>query len=58
MGLKVITKTIVTNASGAGSNTMDISGIIHKIRYEKTDFANGVDFAIKDTETEENIWTP
>lgn len=49
---------LTTNSSGAVTGyTPRISGTIHSIHYLKTDFANGVDFAVTAEATGENIWT-
>lgn len=49
---------ITTAADGsATAYTPRLSGKIHSIQYVKTDFANGVDFAVTAEATGENIWT-
>jgi hypothetical protein len=50
--------TVTTAADGtATAYSPRIAGKIHSIRYVKTDFADGVDFAITANATGENIWT-
>lgn len=49
---------ITTAADGSATvYTPFLSGEIHSIQYVKTDFANGVDFAVTSEKTGENIWT-
>jgi hypothetical protein len=53
------TVTVTTNGSGAATASSDPidHGMISQIRYVKTDFADGVDFAITLESTGETIWT-
>jgi hypothetical protein len=49
--------TIATSTGGAGTDyTPDVTGRLLQIRYVKTDYANGVDFAVTDEETGESLW--
>lgn len=49
---------VTTAADGSATvYSPGISGKIHSIHYLKTDFADGVDFAITAEATGENIWT-
>ena len=49
---------ILTNGSGAATvYTPYITGFIDAIQYVKTDFTNGVDFAITVESTGEAVWT-
>lgn len=49
---------ITTAADGSAiAYSPRLSGKIHSIHYVKTDFANGVDFAVTAEATGENIWT-
>ncbi len=49
--------TVTTAADGsATAYTPRFSGEVHSITYEKTDFANGVDFNITVDATGETIW--
>jgi hypothetical protein len=49
---------VVTAADGsATAYSPNVNGYIHQIRYVKTDFANGVDFAITIEGTGQNVWT-
>ena len=52
-------RVVVTTAANgtATAYSRRIAGKIHSIRYVKTDFADGVDFAITADVTGENIWT-
>lgn len=48
---------VTTDASGdATAYTPYLSGYIHSIQYEKTDFADGVDFTITGEETALGLW--
>lgn len=50
--------TVTTAADGSATAfTPRTSGKVHSIHYVKTDYANGVDFAITAEATGENIWT-
>lgn len=50
--------TVITAADGsATAYSPRIAGKIHSLQYVKTDFADGVDFAITAEATGENIWT-
>jgi hypothetical protein len=53
------TVTVTTAADGSATaySPSRISGKVHQIGYVKTDFANGVDFAITAEATGANIWT-
>lgn len=58
MAIRKFTVPAVTNGSGAATAfTPFLSGYIESIQYLKTDYANGVDFAITAEATGENIWT-
>lgn len=49
---------ITTAADGSATvYSARISGKVHSVHYVKTDFANGVDFAVTAEATGENIWT-
>jgi acyl-coenzyme A synthetase/AMP-(fatty) acid ligase len=49
---------VITAADGTATvRSPRVAGKIHSIRYVKTDFADGVDFAITADATGENIWT-
>lgn len=49
---------VTTAADGTATvYSPGISGKIHSIHYLKTDFADGVDFAITAEGTGENVWT-
>ncbi len=52
-------RVVVTTAADGSATAYSprIAGKIHSIRYVKTDFADGVDFAITADMTGENIWT-
>lgn len=52
-------KTPVTvDASGAATvYTEPLTGVLHELRYEKDDFADGVDFTITREDTGESLWT-
>ena len=52
-------RLVVTTAADGTKTVLSprIAGKIHSIRYVKTDFADGVDFAITAEATGENIWT-
>jgi hypothetical protein len=52
-------RLVVTTAADGTATAFSprIAGKIHAIRYVKTDFATGVDFAITADATGENIWT-
>lgn len=50
--------TVTTDGSGnATAFTPRLAGKVHQIEYVKTDFANGVDFAITSEATGLNLWT-
>lgn len=50
--------SVTTNGSGdATEHSVSINGILDRIIYQKTDFADGVDFAITLDETGETLWT-
>jgi hypothetical protein len=50
--------SVTTDASGdATAYSPYLSGYIHSIQYEKTDYADGVDFTITGDETALGIWT-
>ena len=50
--------TVTTDASGdATAYSPYLSGYIHSIQYEKTDFADGVDFTITGEENGVTLWT-
>ncbi len=54
---QVQTVTIVTNASGDGTGyTSTVRGKIISIAYEKTDYADTVDFTITTEDTAQNVW--
>lgn len=56
--MRRIVMPITTAADGSATvYSPRISGEIHSIHYIKTDFADGVDFAVTDEATGENIWT-
>jgi hypothetical protein len=56
--MKRVIVNVVTAADGsATAYSSYISGKIHSIHYVKTDFADGVDFAITADRTGEGIWT-
>lgn len=56
--MKRLKVTVTTDGAGnATAYSPRISGEIHSIHYVKTDFANGVDFAITAEATGENLWT-
>ncbi|HYD66185.1 hypothetical protein [Azospirillum sp.] len=58
MALRRFPVSVTTAADGsATAYSPYISGYIHEIHYIKTDFADGVDFAITAEATGENIWT-
>lgn len=58
MAIRKHTVTLVTNGSGAATGyTGYLSGYVESIQYVKTDYANGVDFAITADATGEGIWT-
>lgn len=42
------TVTVTTNSSGDGTGytSGNVNGVVHAVRYVKTDYANGVDFVI------------
>ncbi|MEP0323287.1 hypothetical protein [Bauldia litoralis] len=47
MPLERHTVSVTTNSSGAGSATLShITGIVRRLQYVKTDFADGVDFDV------------
>lgn len=49
---------ITTAADGSATvYSPRLAGKIHSLQYVKTDFANGVDFAVTADATGENIWT-
>ena len=49
---------LTTNGSGAATGYTDcFSGVISAIRYVKTDFADGVTFAVTVEDTGETIWS-
>lgn len=55
--MKVEKLTITTDASGDGSaSTGQLNGYLQKIRYAKTDYADGVDFTVSD-HTGETLFT-
>jgi hypothetical protein len=50
--------TITTAADGSAiAYTPFLTGEIHSVQYVKTDFADGVDFAVTTEKTGESIWT-
>lgn len=51
------TVTITVDASGDGSATIPINGILDSIHYVKDDYVDGVDFTITETGTGETLWT-
>jgi len=49
---------LTTDASGDVTGyTPVLTGLLSQIRYVKTDFANGVTFAITDEETGQTLWS-
>jgi hypothetical protein len=57
MTLRRFEVSVTTDASGdAIAYTPYLSGYIHDIQYEKTDYADGVDFAITGEATGRTIW--
>lgn len=49
---------LTTNASGAATGyTPVVNGRVLQVHYVKTDFADGVDFAITSEATGQSIWT-
>jgi hypothetical protein len=49
--------TITTDAEGAGTGYSPVvTGRVLQVRYEKVDFANGVDFTLTAEATGETIW--
>jgi mRNA-degrading endonuclease toxin of MazEF toxin-antitoxin module len=49
---------VTTAADGSATAYSDlVTGAIYNIIYKKTDFADGVDFAITLEETGQNLWT-
>jgi len=58
MALRRFPVSVTTAADGSATvYSPYISGYIHEIHYIKTDFADGVDFAITAEATGETIWT-
>jgi len=49
--------TVTTDGSGnATAYSARVSGKLHQVSYEKTDYTDGVDFTITGEETGQNIW--
>lgn len=49
--------SLTTDASGAATGyTPAVTGRILAVKYNKTDYANGVDFTITSEDTGQNIW--
>lgn len=57
MAIRKHTVTLVTSSGAATGYTGYLSGYVESIQYVKTDYANGVDFAITADATGEDIWT-
>lgn len=52
-------KMLITTAADGSATVYSprVAGKIHSVHYVKTDFADGVDFAVTAEGTGENIWT-
>lgn len=47
--MRRVSVTVTTNGAGAGSASTDpVKGLLKRVSYVKTDFANGVDFTVVD----------
>lgn len=56
--MRRITVEITTAADGSATAfSPRVSGKVHSLRYAKTDFADGVDFAVTTEVTGETIWS-
>ena len=52
------TVSLTTTTGGAATEyTPPVTGRVLYVRYNKTDFANGVDFAVTTELTGQNVWT-
>lgn len=56
--LRKLPIAVTTDGSGANTGTFsaEFTGVIERIIYSKTDFADGVDFTITLESTGENLW--
>jgi len=58
MAIRKFTVSLTTDASGdVTAYTPYLSGLVQQVIYTKTDFADGVDFAITVEGTGETVWT-
>lgn len=58
MGARKYTVTVTSIADGsATAYTPYTSGYVESVQYVKTDYTDGVDFALTSDQTGENVWT-
>lgn len=58
MTVRRVTKSITVSAGGAAEEyTPDVFGFLHSVHYDKSNFADGVDFTITDEDSGQTLWS-